>query len=205
MKSKLCNVLILSVVLLLTFLPAQKAPAQNTEVTSDSLNEGSAERPTPFSRGSLSFGGSIEYSNTVPDVGESASTFAFGGNAHLFVVPRFSIGADISSTNMSVGSTSITTTEVGPAIRFMFGSPASKDFPYLHVGFRSLNSSISYQWGTFKVSGNSFRTGIGFLFRRWAHVGMSLELAANFRKINNTHTTIFGITLGLSGLVYGLF
>jgi hypothetical protein len=196
---------IIPIVLLLTFLAAQKAQAQNTEATSDSLDGGSAEKPAPFSRGSLSFGGSIEYSNTVPDVGESASTFAVGGNAHLFVVPRLSIGADVSSTNMSVGSTSITTTEVGFAIRFMFGSPTSRSFPYLHMSYHNLSSSLSYGWGTFKVSGTSFRAGVGFLFRRWAHVGMSLELAANFQKVKSTSTTVFGLTFGLSGLVYGLF
>jgi hypothetical protein len=55
------------------------------------------------------------------------------------------------------------------------------------------------------VSGTSFRAGVGFLFRRWAHVGMSLELAANFQKVKSTSTTVFGLTFGLSGLVYGLF
>jgi hypothetical protein len=196
---------IFPIFVLLTILASYGCPAQSVVGSGDSLGMMPRAVPVPYSPGSISFGGSVGYTSTVPDVGESMSTFTAGVNTHLFVVPRVSIGADFAATNVSVGSRSVTTTELGPAIRFMFGSPTSKSFPYLHMGYRSLNTSVSYGWGTYTLSGNSFRAGVGFLFRRWMHVGMVIELAANSQKINNTSTTVFGVTFGLSGLVYGLF
>ncbi len=172
---------------------------------------GSTDFRYPTAKGSLLFDIQLVYSSISPDKGDALTNVSFVMNASTFVVRGVGVGLDIGYTSIAgigIGKSTSTVSAflIGPKVMLALGSEKSSVFPYMHLAYNHLTATVEPKRGISRSEGaNSVKVGLGFLFKRFGHVGTPLEFGAEFQSFDKTTITVYSIGIGISGFLYGLF
>lgn len=179
-----------------------------------------AQQKSPIGKGGWIVGGSAGLSHT-DDSGTGTTNVAFAPFGLYFFAPRLALGGtlDLAYGSSSLAGNDTHDTFVGaePTIRYFFGDPAGKLFPYL-------NASIGPSWDRFKVDGGpaggeqtshglditgsaglmqmlSTHVGLtGELF--YTHVHQSTDVSSTTASTITRNRSTYGIRFGFSAFVF---
>ena len=144
---------------------------------------------SPISKGSISLGGSISYTNqSYENSSNTHSTFMLNPKVGYFFIDHFYTALSLSYVHLKSGEMNSDVYEFGPTIRYYFD--AGKIKPFIGVGYNyitnefiistgmdlfiidalALETSVNYSFTSYKISdsrmdpvkSNVFRIDIGF-------------------------------------------
>lgn len=181
-------------------------------------SEALAQATSPVGHGSWLVGGSATISHDHTDGGPSATNVAFAPFGLYFVGDRLGLGGtlDVGYASGHSGGVDSRNTFVGvePTIRYFFGDPAGKLFPFL-------NASVGPSWEQLRIDDGATRqegathgldfTGSAGVMRMLAtHVGLTGELyyTTRHRSTDVGPTTAkqdsqsYGVRFGFDAFVF---
>ncbi len=168
----------------------------------------------PTAKGSLLFDVQLVYSSITAndDKGDALTNISFGLGASTFIVQGVGIGLNVAYTSIGgfgigTSSSTVSALAIGPKVTLVLGTEKSSVFPYLHFAYNHLTLTTESRRGiTIGDEGaNSFAVGVGFLFKRYGHIGIPLEFGATFQTFDKVTVAVYGIGVGVSGFLYDLF
>lgn len=139
---------------------------------------------------------------------KSQKKYTFTPFLAYFVVPNFSIGADVSISTISLGDADASDVRVGPKVLYAFGSHESTIYPYLTAGFNYLD--VTNDNGT-DSNGTKFKFGAGVIFMPAGqqHLGITVEagihldsMKADTEGAESISGTQIEVSMGLAGLLF---
>jgi hypothetical protein len=176
-----------------------------------------AQQKSPIGKGGWIVGGSAGLSHTNNDGGPGTTNLALAPFGLYFFAPRLALGGTVS---LAYASTSVANADshdsfvgIEPTIRYFFGDPAGKLFPYL-------NASIGPSWESFHIdNGNNNDQTVhgldvtgsaGLMQMLSTHVGLTGELfyshqhrSTDFGTSSSTNNrSSYGLRFGFSAFVF---
>lgn len=176
----------------------------------------SAQQTSPIGKGGWIVGGSAGLSHTTNEGGGSSNSVSLAPLGLYFFAPRLALGGtlDLAYASSTVQGSDAHDSFVGiePTIRYFFGDPAGKLFPFL-------NASIGPSWDHFHVEnsvndqtvhGLDLTASAGLMQMLSTHVGLTGELyyahahrSTDLGPVTSTsNRSNYGLRFGFSAFVF---
>jgi hypothetical protein len=153
-------------------------------------------------KGSIEVGGAVSFGRTQSNAGTpAATTLSIAPTVHFFPARYFMLGPSLPFSGTWQGGSSVTQTGIGGRVGFVH--PVGRLFLFCESGLSFVNQVHAYSTGGFSTwNGYEVPVSVGLKIPLQKHISFNIEPSAYFEELSGTTFTHFGISWGVTGLIF---